>query len=53
LEKVAALGSISAAAKALGISYKGAWEAIEAINNLSERPLVQRSVGGSGGGGLG
>lgn len=51
LEKVAELGSITAAAKAVGISYKGAWEAIEALNNLSERPLVERSVGGSGGGG--
>lgn len=51
LEKVAELGSITAAAKAVGISYKGAWEAIEALNNLSDAPLVERSVGGSGGGG--
>ena len=51
LEKIAQLGSITAAARAMGISYKGAWEAIEALNNLSERPLVERSAGGSGGGG--
>lgn len=51
LEKVAELGSITAAAKAVGTSYKGAWEAIDALNNLSERPLVERSAGGSGGGG--
>ncbi len=51
LEKVAELGSITAAAKVLGISYKGAWEAIEALNNMSEAPLVERSAGGSGGGG--
>jgi molybdate transport system regulatory protein len=51
LEKVAELGSITAAAKAVGISYKGAWEAIEALNNLSDAPVVERSVGGSGGGG--
>jgi len=51
LEKVAELGSITAAARAIGISYKGAWEAIEALNNLSERPLVARNVGGCGGGG--
>jgi molybdate transport system regulatory protein len=51
LEKVAALGSISAAAKAAGVSYKGAWEAIEALNNLSDAPVVERLVGGSGGGG--
>jgi molybdate transport system regulatory protein len=51
LERVAQLGSITAAAKAVGISYKGAWEAIEALNNLSDRPVVARTVGGSGGGG--
>jgi molybdate transport system regulatory protein len=51
LEKIAELGSITAAARVMGISYKGAWEAIEALNNLSERPLVERSAGGSGGGG--
>ena len=51
LEKVAELGSITAAAKAVGISYKGAWEAVEALNNMSAAPLVERSVGGSGGGG--
>jgi molybdate transport system regulatory protein len=51
LEKVSELGSITAAARTMGISYKGAWETIEALNNLSERPLVERSAGGSGGGG--
>ena len=51
LEKLAELGSITAAAKAVGISYKGAWEAIEALNNLSDAPLVERTVGGTGGGG--
>lgn len=43
--------SISAAAKAVGLSYKAAWNAIEAMNNLADRPLVERSVGGRGGGG--
>jgi molybdate transport system regulatory protein len=51
LEKVAELGSITAAAKATGISYKTAWEIIEALNNLSEAPVVERTVGGPGGGG--
>ncbi len=51
LEKLAELGSITAAAKAMDISYKGAWEAIEALNNLSDAPLVERTVGGTGGGG--
>lgn len=51
LEKLVELDSITAAAKAVGISYKGAWEAIEALNNLSDAPLVERTVGGTGGGG--
>jgi molybdate transport system regulatory protein len=51
LEKVDRLGSINAAAKALGITYKAAWEAVDALNNLSEQPVVARAVGGSGGGG--
>lgn len=44
-------GSISKAAKAVGISYKTAWDRIEAINNLSPSPLVARAAGGARGGG--
>ena len=44
-------GSISKAAKEVPMSYKAAWEAIEAMNNLSTTPIVQRETGGSGGGG--
>lgn len=44
-------GSISAAAKQINISYKTAWERIDAINNMSEKPLVVRSIGGAKGGG--
>lgn len=51
LEKVAAYGSISQAAKAAGLSYKGAWDAIDAMNHLYEKPLVLTSTGGKGGGG--
>lgn len=51
LESVAQTHSISSAAKAVGLSYKAAWDAIEAMNNLSEKPLVKRSKGGKGGGG--
>ncbi|MCC2658888.1 MAG: LysR family transcriptional regulator [Panacagrimonas sp.] len=43
--------SITAAARAVGLSYKAAWDAIAAMNNLSPDPLVERSVGGRGGGG--
>ena len=43
--------SITAAAKSAGISYKAAWDAIDELNNLAQTPLVQRSIGGKGGGG--
>jgi molybdate transport system regulatory protein len=43
--------SITAAAKAVGLSYKAAWDAVDAMNNLADQPLVERSVGGKGGGG--
>ncbi len=51
LEHIDATGSITAAANAMGMSYKAAWEAVEAINNLSEQPLVERKTGGQKGGG--
>jgi len=43
-------GSISAAAKAVRLSYKGAWDVVQALNNLFERPLVLTQAGGSRGG---
>jgi molybdate transport system regulatory protein len=51
LEKIGELGSITKAAKAAGVSYKTAWEAVNALNNLSDAPLVARTTGGHGGGG--
>lgn len=44
-------GSISSAAKALGVSYKAAWEAVEQINNMSTLPILERTTGGKKGGG--
>lgn len=44
-------GSITAAAKAAGLSYKAAWDAIDAMNNLAGKTLVATTVGGKGGGG--
>ena len=44
-------GSISAAAKILGVSYKAAWEAVEQINNMSPQPILVRKTGGERGGG--
>jgi molybdate transport system regulatory protein len=51
LERIDASGSISAAANGMGMSYKAAWQAVEAMNNLSEEPLVERQPGGKHGGG--
>ncbi len=51
LERIDASGSISAAATAMGMSYKAAWQAVESVNNLSHEPLVVRQPGGSTGGG--
>lgn len=51
LEKIDELGSITRAAKAVGISYKTAWETVNQINNLAVAPLVDRATGGKGGGG--
>lgn len=51
LRGVAQSGSISQAAREVGVSYKAAWQAIDTLTNLSGVPLVDRSVGGAGGGG--
>lgn len=51
LRRIGTSGSISQAAREAGISYKAAWQAIETLTGLSGAALVERSVGGSGGGG--
>lgn len=51
LEQIKNHGSISKAAKAMKMSYKAAWDAVDAMNNLSPVPLVERTSGGKGGGG--
>jgi molybdate transport system regulatory protein len=50
LRAIAEQGSITHAAKAVGISYKGAWDAIETMNTLAGAALVARNAGGRGGG---
>lgn len=50
LRSVAEHGSITQAAKAFGMSYKAAWTAINTMNELSGSPLVERAIGGRGGG---
>ena len=51
LEAVAEHGSITKAAQAVGLSYKAAWDALNAVNNLLPRPAVAAQTGGRHGGG--
>lgn len=51
LAAIAECGSITQAAKAVPMSYKAAWDAIDTMNNLAGEPLVERVSGGKGGGG--
>lgn len=51
LEAIGREGSISAAARTLGISYKFAWSRVLALDALAGRPLVNRQRGGTQGGG--
>jgi len=51
LEAIDRFGSISSAARGVGVCYKTAWDAVDAMNNAAERPLVERAAGGHGGGG--
>ena len=44
-------GSLSKAAKSLGMSYKKAWSLIDAVNTRSQQPVITTSIGGKGGGG--
>jgi molybdate transport system regulatory protein len=51
LQAIAETGSIAAAGRALGMSYKRAWHLVEALNRGFAEPLVRASRGGSGHGG--
>src|SRR5262249_13316411 len=44
-------GSISAAGKEMGMSYRRAWLLVDEINHIFREPLVETQMGGSGGGG--
>lgn len=43
-------GSINAAARDLGISYRKAWAQLQALEEISPLPLLERRSGGRGGG---
>jgi molybdate transport system regulatory protein len=51
VERIAATGSISAAARAMGMSYRRAWQLVEAMNRACREPVVVTAVGGKRGGG--
>ena len=51
LRRLQDAGSISEAARRAGVSYKAAWQAIDILSNLAGTPLVEKVVGGAGGGG--
>lgn len=51
LRQIAATGSITQAARAVKLSYKAAWDAVNAMNNMAEQPLVASATGGKHGGG--
>jgi molybdate transport system regulatory protein len=51
LELIDELGSISAAGRAMGMSYRRAWTIIDGLNTAFVSPLVVKQTGGSGGGG--
>jgi molybdate transport system regulatory protein len=50
LESIETNGSISAAARDLGISYRTAWDRAQALNTLFGRPLIEARAGGRAGG---
>lgn len=50
VEAIGELGSISGAARRVGLSYRAAWDAVQALNNLFDQPLVTAAAGGKTGG---
>lgn len=51
LEAIDRAGSISGAARDLGLSYRRAWDLVDTMNRCFRQPLVIRRQGGAGGGG--
>lgn len=51
LERIAATGTIAAAAREMGMSYKRAWLLIETLNAMFDLPVVESARGGPGKGG--
>lgn len=51
LKAIETEGSLSKAAKTLGLSYKKAWSLIDSVNKSAKEPVTINSTGGKGGGG--
>jgi molybdate transport system regulatory protein len=51
LENVRETGSISAAARDMGVAYKRAWLLLESMNRAFKEPVIEAATGGAGGGG--
>jgi molybdate transport system regulatory protein len=51
LEEIGRTGSISAAGRALGMSYRRTWTLVEDLNGVIGEPVVTTAAGGPGGGG--
>jgi molybdate transport system regulatory protein len=51
LECITETGSISAAARAMDMSYRRAWLLVDELNGMFARPVVETAAGGAGGGG--
>ena len=51
VERIAETGSISAAARAMGMSYRRAWQLVEGLNKACREPVVLTAIGGKRGGG--
>jgi molybdate transport system regulatory protein len=52
LEAILRHGSLSQAARSLGMSYRRAWLLIESLNSYFQEPVTQATTGGKGGGGV-
>jgi molybdate transport system regulatory protein len=50
LERISRFGSIAAAARSMGMSYRNAWLEVDEMNRLAPSPLVEKETGGVGGG---
>jgi len=51
IERIGQTGSISAAGRAMGMSYRRAWQLVEALNRSFRQPVIVTAIGGQRGGG--